>query len=226
MTSSRVRPLPRYRSLLRRLKARGANFLSASQGIAAVEFAVILPFMVVLYLGMTEITYAVGTDNRVTLLSRTLADLTGRETDVTPSVMDTIFSTAVAVMQPYAAGDATSPLMMVVSSVTVKLVNNQPTGTVCWSQARSAVNGAVQSTGATPLQKGTPVPVPVGFQDVQNGPTSFIRSDVTLGYKPLFGSTILKMITNNPNSRITLGEQIPWPVRNGSEVIMSASPCL
>jgi Flp pilus assembly protein TadG len=113
--------------------------------------------MVLMYLGMTELTFGVNTDRKLTMLSRTLADLTGRATSVTAGEMDTIFAAAVSVMEPYKSDQA----QMVVSSIVVKEEkdsNNKPVfkGTVCWSVAKGP--------GATGLAKGTSVTVPDGFQ--------------------------------------------------------------
>lgn len=208
------------------LFGRAAAFAASVDGVAAVEFAMVLPLLVVLYLGMAEITYAVNADHRVTLLGRTLADLTGRQTKVTATTMDGIFGAAFAVMQPYKADDPTSPMTMVVSSVAVTdtgtasggAASGVLQGKVCWSEARKAVSGALTTSGATALTAGTVVTVPTGFQ---NAGTSYIRADVTLNYKPIFGSSVLKYFTNNGTSAITFSQKTPWPVRNGTEVIMT-----
>src|SRR5215207_9421501 len=77
----RVLAHPTVRTL-RRLALRLQRFVPARDGVAAVEFAMVLPVMVLMYLGMTELTFAMNTDRKITLLSRTLADLTGRATSV------------------------------------------------------------------------------------------------------------------------------------------------
>ena len=84
----------------RRLTLRLRHFVPSRDGVAAVEFAMVLPVMVLMYLGMTELTFAVNTDRKITLLSRTLADLTGRATSVNTADMDTIFNAASSVMAP------------------------------------------------------------------------------------------------------------------------------
>ena len=49
---------------------RSKRFISASGGVAAVEFAMVLPVMVLMYLGMTEMTFGVNTDPAIPHLGR------------------------------------------------------------------------------------------------------------------------------------------------------------
>jgi Flp pilus assembly protein TadG len=63
----------------------------------------VLPVMVLMYLGMTEMTFGVNTDRKITMLSRTLADLTGRATSVNKAEMDIIFAALTSVMAPTGA---------------------------------------------------------------------------------------------------------------------------
>jgi Flp pilus assembly protein TadG len=191
--------------------------LDADAGVAAVEFAMVLPVMVLMYLGMTEMTFGVNTDRKVTLLSRTLADLTGRATTVSSGDMDTIFAASVSVMAPYKSDQA----KMVVSSIVVKDTGTKDTagkpilkGTVCWSTARGS--------GAAALAKGTVVTVPDGFQTADS---TYIRAEVSMPYQPVFGTAILQTVSGK--SAITLSEETPWPVRNVKEVVwQGTTPCL
>lgn len=202
---------------LRRLKGRADAFLASVQGVAAVEFAMVLPVMVLMYLGMTELTFAVNTDRKVTLLSRTLADLTGRATSMSTSEMDAIFGASLAVMAPYNGAN----VKMIVSSIVVKdtgqVSNGQPVlkGTVCWSVAKGPGN-------PPGLAKGTVVTIPDGFQTADS---SFIRADVSIDYTPVFGSSVMQWVTGA--SSLLLSEQTPWPVRNVKEVVwQGTTPCL
>ena len=196
---------------------RAGLMVAANGGVAAVEFAMVLPVMVLMYLGMTEMTFGVNTDRKITLLSRTLADLTGRATSVSSTEMDTIFAAATSVMSPYRSDQA----KMVVSSIVVKDTSQKDAeskpilkGTVCWSTARGP--------GAVALAKGSTVTVPEGFQTADS---SYVRADVTMAYAPVFGSEILKMISGT--SAINLSEETPWPVRNVKEVAwQGTTPCL
>jgi Flp pilus assembly protein TadG len=206
-----MRLLHRLASRCRRALARPLGaFAFATAGVAAVEFAMVLPVMVLLYLGTTELTFAVNTDRKLTLLSRTLADLTARVATLTSSQIDDVFGAALAVMAPYNTGSA----KMVITSIAVTAKSGGGVeGKVCWSKAKG--------TGAVALAKNTIVPVPEGFQTAN---TSFIRADVTMPYAPVFGSGILNLVTSSPT--LGLSESTPWPVRNVKEVVMDSAPCL
>jgi Flp pilus assembly protein TadG len=194
-----------------------ARFAAAAQGVAAIEFAMVLPVMLAVYLGMSEMTFAVNTNRKLGMLSRTLADLTGRAPSASSAEMDTIFGASASVMAPYKSDNA----KMVVSSVVVtdtgnKDGNGKPIveGTICWSTARGP--------SASALAKGTKVTVPEGFATPN---TSFIRVDVNMIYTPVLGAGVLNAVTGSDT--ITLQNQTPWPVRNAKEVVWSGtSPCL
>jgi Flp pilus assembly protein TadG len=208
-----MRALGRDLEPLSRLRHRLRAFREASQGVAAVEFAIVLPVMLMMYLGMTELTFGINTDRKITLLARTLADLTGRATTVSSSDMDTIFAASTSVMAPYNSALA----QMVVSSIVVtdtgtKDAGGNPIvqGTVCWSSAKGS--------GAVALTKGTKVTVPDGFRTANS---SYIQADVAMPYTPVFGTSVLQMVTGKTS--MTLTDQTPWPVRNVKEVIWTGT---
>ena len=61
---------------------RRANCSRDRSGIAAIEFAVIVPLMLVMFFGMVEFSSGVAVDRKVTLMARTLSDLTSQSTSV------------------------------------------------------------------------------------------------------------------------------------------------
>ena len=85
------------------MRQRIRSLRDSAHGVAAVEFAIVLPVMVMMYFGMTELHFGISTDRKITLLSRALADLTGRATTINSSDMDTIFAASTSVMAPYNA---------------------------------------------------------------------------------------------------------------------------
>ena len=124
------------------------SFLKDGKGVAAVEFAFLVPVIVLLYVGAGELSEAVMTSRKVETLSRTLADLTSQQptsgqTSSTPapsnattqSAFQTILTAATAIMTPASL----TPLKMTVSAVDT--VNNSA-GQCCvfkvrWSYTQS-----------------------------------------------------------------------------------------
>jgi Flp pilus assembly protein TadG len=199
-------------SRLSALTGRIRSLSAAEGGVAAVEFAFVLPVMVAMYLGMTELTFAINTDRKITLLSRTLADLTGRATKMNQADLDTIYAAAAAVMSPYKSDTAS----MRISSIVVKKIggtDDSPVlqGKICWSKLRGSAFPA--------LNPGDVVNVPEGFKTKD---TSYVRAEVTMAYSPVFGSGILQWLTGR--SGITFLEETPWPVRNVSQIVWDGTP--
>ena len=58
--------------------ARRAICARDRSGIAAIEFAVIVPVMLVMFFGTVEFPPAIAVDRKVTLIARTLSDLTSQ----------------------------------------------------------------------------------------------------------------------------------------------------
>jgi Flp pilus assembly protein TadG len=177
------------------------RFTHADSGVAAVEFALILPVMVVIYLGMVELTIGINTHRKLALLTRSLADLSSRTATMTDAAIGNVFNAARAVMQPY----DTTNLAMTVTSVTVDPTNG--TGTVAWS-CRTA-NSIVHAPDSS-------YTVPDGFKDAQ----SFILIETALDYFPMFGGRFLGQAGS-----LHFVQTTPWPVRDAPKVDWSGSTC-
>jgi Flp pilus assembly protein TadG len=72
--------MSRIARTIRRAAVQLARFRRDRNGVAATEFALILPVMLVMYVGAVEITDAVYVDRRVTLTTRVVGDLIARDT--------------------------------------------------------------------------------------------------------------------------------------------------
>lgn len=82
-----------------------ARFLADRRGVAAVEFALVLPVMLGIWLGMAEMTFSYGSDKRLALAANTMADLAARQRDLrNDGVFDGIFSGGKAVAWPDGQG--------------------------------------------------------------------------------------------------------------------------
>lgn len=159
------------------------RFRRNRDGVALVEFAMVLPVMVLLYVGGVAVTQGIMTDRKVTLLTRSLGDIISQDTDIASAERDDIFNAARAVMVPYSF-DA-SVLRMRVSSVRIK-----PSGEACveWSLAPSGstfVRAAGQNVNSV---------VPAAIRTSSGW---LIMSEVEYDYKPIIGEDVTGQIGLN-----------------------------
>ncbi|MCF4097467.1 TadE/TadG family type IV pilus assembly protein [Maritalea mediterranea] len=72
------------------------------QGISAVEFALILPVMLTLYLGTIDVSTFIIIDRKVAVVAGSVADLVARaEDEIKTSTIDDYFEAAEFTLQPY-----------------------------------------------------------------------------------------------------------------------------
>ena len=70
------------------------------EAVAAVEFTLILPVMLLTYLGAGEIATVLSADRRVVTLARALSDLTAQYTTVADTDVTSILAVSGPVMMP------------------------------------------------------------------------------------------------------------------------------
>jgi Flp pilus assembly protein TadG len=116
-------------------------FLRDQKGVSAIEFAFIAPLMVLIYMGLSELTLAMMAERRASHAASAVADLIAQSTaTVTSAEVDQALNIGKAVVAPY----ATAGLTIRVSSVRAD-TNAIPK--VRWSK--------VQGTALTKLTKNT-----------------------------------------------------------------------
>ena len=175
-----------------RIRLAAARLFNDSSGIAATEFAMIVPIMLVMFFGTVEISSGVAVDRKVTLVARTVSDLTSRAlptaqsqswSTVDDNYLQNVFTASIAILNPYAA----DPVKVTLSEIYV-----DPTGKVAkiqWSRAATIAIGATQATlvasspSRTPGNDVTSI-VPSKLLVPQ---TYLIFSEVKYLYKPAIG---------------------------------------
>jgi Flp pilus assembly protein TadG len=143
------------------------RLLGDRSGIAAVEFALLLPVMVGLVVGGIEISDAFTVKRKVDNASSALGDLVARTEGITEAEMENIFDAAEAMIVPYSADN----LQIKISAVSI---NDESEATVVWGVARHA----------TPDAEDAEVTLPAG---VTIADTFLIVADVRYTYKPTLG---------------------------------------
>ncbi|GLR83796.1 TadE/TadG family type IV pilus assembly protein [Bradyrhizobium iriomotense] len=152
------------------------NLWVDTRAVAAVEFAIVVPFMLLLYVGGVELGNAMAIGVKVSETAHTVADLVSRNACVTDSSLSTMLGASAATIAPYTSSPYSSTsLTVIVSEVSTDAKGN---ATVTWSKA---LNGTPLSGSVTlPASLGTPSPANV----------SLILGQVTYQYTPNLGYTI------------------------------------
>jgi Flp pilus assembly protein TadG len=145
------------------------------RGISAVEFAMLLPLMVTLYLGSVEVSQGIGADRKVTMTARSVADLVSQVSSINNAAMTNVLNAAASVMAPYKVANA---------KVTVSLVAIDANGkaTISWSDT---LNGTKRATGSV-------VTLPSALV-IPN--TSLVWGEVSYTYTPTIGYVITGPLT-------------------------------
>ncbi len=162
MTLFRTITVP-YSGLLRR-------FARNRDAVSAMEFAIVLPVMLLLYIGGVELGDGLQIQFKVTETARTITDLASQYISIQSSDMSNILAAASSVVAPY----STSNITMTVSEVTT---NPQGQGTITWS---CSLNGTPHTVGATII-------LPANLQTPN---ISLIWGEVTYPYTPPMGYVI------------------------------------
>ena len=90
-----------FKSILKSTSAISNQFgkvLENKDGVAAIEFAIIAPAMVFMYLGLAELSLLVSADRNVSHASAVTADLSTQATTMTEDDLEDIFDASLAVL--------------------------------------------------------------------------------------------------------------------------------
>ncbi|TBW39230.1 pilus assembly protein [Siculibacillus lacustris] len=139
-------------SLVARGRAALRRLVADRRGVSAVEFAILLPLMLTLFIAGNEVSQAMTIYRKISHTGATLGDLVSQVSSISSSDMTNILAAANAVMAPYDASQA---------KLVVSAVNYTTSGgfVTAWSVAS---NTTAWTVGSTP-----PITIPSGL--VTNG---------------------------------------------------------
>jgi Flp pilus assembly protein TadG len=153
--------------MIRRLAPR-KTLIADRRGAVAVEFALVMPMLLILYLGGFAASEAVSSWRKLSDTTSQLTSVTGQFTSMQASDAQGVMSAAAQIMAPY----DTSTLKEVLTLVAVDTSGN---ATVTWSQAYN---------GGTAIAKNTKVTLPANM--VQPN-TTVIWVQTSYTYTPIAG---------------------------------------
>ncbi len=142
-------------------------------GVAAIEFALVVPLVIVVYAAGFEIVQAATVNRKLTDTTVQLANVTTQYTSVSSADLSNIFAASSQIMAPYSV----TTLKIVLTQVKT---DNSSNGTVDWSQG--------YPTGTPGLAANSAVTLPAGFAS----PNSYyILVQTTYTYSTTIGSAFI-----------------------------------
>lgn len=145
------------------------RFAADQSGLALTEFAYVLPILLLLYLGGAQLCDTIAAYRKMTITTRTLADLSSQYSSVSDADLDSVLAASSKVMSPYPTANAAMTVFQV-------SMDNSGTPKVTWSRGLNATPPALDSTY-------TQLPVSVRVPN-----TSVVVSTVSYNFVPRFGS--------------------------------------
>jgi len=151
--------------------ARAKRFCADRRGVAAIEFAFIVPVLLVLYFITMEASQAIETSKKVSRIGSMAADLVAQQTTIVKADLDAIMKIGTSTLQPY---NRSSPTIIITA---IQVTDEaSPKVLVVWSRK------VVGTTYSVDAAAGTATTVPTTLK-IRN--TFLIRVESDLGYKPI-----------------------------------------
>jgi Flp pilus assembly protein TadG len=212
----------------RRLRSAPTRLFKDTRGLAATEFAFIVPFMLVMFFGTVEISSGVAVDRKVTLVARTLSDLLSQAGPPPPpapvssyapaddTYLQNVFTAGIAILTPYCAVPATLQLTEI-------YVDKNQVAKVQWSKAASVPTcNATQVTLTTSTRSaGDTITIPPTLLVKQ---TYLIFSEVSYNYTPMGIGYVMKSNVILSDVSYTRPRQVVCVIYNNLPVALPSPP--
>jgi Flp pilus assembly protein TadG len=159
------------------------RFARAQEGIAVLEFALIMPVLIALFFGAVELTREIIISQKVEKVAVTVSDVVAQSSTVTTADLNQTLVAAEQLMLPYSFGASG---YVIVTSVT-KTGSNQPT--VNWQYTGGGTWTKASKIGST----GGTASLPAGF--TLNSGENIIVAEVFYNYAPMLSGLVLSAST-------------------------------
>jgi len=160
----------------------------ADSGIAATEFAMLLPVLVLLFFGLVESSTAMTVNRKVAIAANTLGDLVAQSEEIQESEVDDLFAGVMEIVRPH---DPTGMVLRLVSVV----LDEDGDPVVHWSRDNNGTEPYSEDQDYTKLSDDT----------IITSAASLVIVEMTYTYRP----SITKHILDTP---IVFNRQtVRWP---------------
>ncbi|TPI14936.1 pilus assembly protein [Mesorhizobium sp. B4-1-3] len=156
---------------LRGISAKVERFCRDRRGVAAIEFAFIVPVLLIMYFITMEASQAIETSKKVSRIGSMVADLVTQQQTVVKANLDAMMKIGKSTLQPYNRSDP----KIIITAIQMS-DDATPTVTVAWSRK------LVGTTYSADTKPGDTTTVPSTLR-IRN--TFLIRVESDLGYTPV-----------------------------------------
>lgn len=194
-------------------------FKRAQEGVAYLEFAISLPFLLALLMGSIEVGRYIIIAQKVEKTAMTISDVIAQDDTISTSTLDTLIFASSQVMNPYTMGANGYVIVSSVKQTGAYSGANPPI--VQWQYTSSGENGSwTQSSQVGTV--GYPAALPSGM--TLNDKDNIIVTEIYYNYQPLLvsngvinGATIYKTAVYKPRlgELSTLSALPLWLVEKG-----------
>ena len=170
--------------LRRAVYALGRRAARDRGGVAALEFALIAPLMILLYVGLAQLSSAIIASRHTSHATSSLGDLVSQCSNINDSDLGNVFSAATDMMAPLTVSILSSKV------TSVEVIDNNQTTQAQWSQVK---NGSDASTALSVYSQNAAVALPANLVSAKGD--SVIVAETK--YKYNFGSSYLTNLFSN-----------------------------
>jgi Flp pilus assembly protein TadG len=173
-----------------------ADLIENCRGNSATEFAMIVPLMLVMFFGTIEFSSGIAVDRKMSLVARTLSDLTSQSKDqaLTDQYIQNVFTASISMVYPYAP----VPTQAMISQIYVDSAGN---ATIQWSRAAIiASSTATQATLTTSSRSPGNVVTSIVPPQLLVKKTYLILGEASYLYTPAVGYVMKTGITLKDNA--------------------------
>lgn len=185
--------------MMTKLASAVRGFRGDRRGVGAVEFALIAPVLIILYIGSLEISVAMSVNKKIARATSTVADLVTQQSEVDKKFLGTMVDVAQSVISPF----KTTGLKVKVTGIKIDAAKN---ATVAWSW---------KDDGTEAYVKNSAIAIP---SQLQIASTFLIRAEVEMGYDLLL---VLPGVSDIETKHLTMSKTYHLRQRVGDPITCS-----
>jgi Flp pilus assembly protein TadG len=186
-----------------------------NRGVAAVEFAMIVPIMAMMFIGAVELSQVITIDRRVTQVASATADLVARaEKQISKNEITDIMRASSFILVPYSQ----DPLQ-----ITIRNITSSPGDATNAKQSWSCLYKGLGQT-LTCTCSNTTYTLPANLVTTND---SVVVSEVAYNYKPLVFDYIMKRVKGGSTGVYPLNDKIYQKPRGQAAMYLQPNntPC-